>query len=109
MSNWTKNDNVNYLIDPTFNKVNRLLVLSFENEEDITSFSNYYVPNIHRKDFNVLIDSKTFFNTPINSKAIIETGRINHYTTGNVLDYEYFLKHYKTHPTCDVSFRSHIG
>ena len=72
MSNWTKNDNVNYLIDPTFNKVNRLLVLSFENEEDITSFSNYYVPNIHRKDFNVLIDSKTFFSTPINSKAIIK-------------------------------------
>ena len=29
-----------YLFDPTFNKVNRLFVLSFENEKDRISFSN---------------------------------------------------------------------
>ena len=34
MTNQTKTNNLNYLIDPTFNKVNRLFVLSFENEED---------------------------------------------------------------------------
>ena len=44
MSNQTKNKNLNYLIDPTFTKVNRLFVLAFENEEDRTSFSDYYVP-----------------------------------------------------------------
>ena len=38
MTNKTKTNNLNYLIDPTFNKVNRLFVLSFENEEDRTSF-----------------------------------------------------------------------
>ena len=38
MTNQTKTNNLNYLIDPTFNKVNRLFVLSFENEEDRTSF-----------------------------------------------------------------------
>ena len=32
MTNQTKNNNVNYLVDPTFTKVNRLLVLSFEKE-----------------------------------------------------------------------------
>ena len=42
MTNQTKTDNLNNLIDPKFNKVNRLFVLSFENEEDITSFSKYY-------------------------------------------------------------------
>ena len=31
MTNQTKNNNLNYLIDPTFTKVNRLFVLSFEN------------------------------------------------------------------------------
>ena len=34
MTTHTKTNNFNYLIDPTFNKVNRLFVLSFENEED---------------------------------------------------------------------------
>ena len=46
MTNQTKNNNINYLIDPTyiFQQVNRLLVLLFENENDGTSFSKYYVP-----------------------------------------------------------------
>ena len=39
MSNQTKNNNLNYLIDATFTKVNRLFISSFENEEDRTSFS----------------------------------------------------------------------
>ena len=37
MTNQTEINNVNYLIDPTFNKVNRLFVLSLENEEDRTN------------------------------------------------------------------------
>ena len=60
MSNQTKNNNLNYLIDPTFTKVNRLFVLSFENENHRTSFSKYYVPNVQIKDFNVLIDGSFF-------------------------------------------------
>ena len=61
MSNHTINNNLNYLIDPTFTNVNRLFVLSFENEADRSSFSKYYVPKIEIKDFNVLIDGKQFF------------------------------------------------
>ena len=64
MSNQTKNNNLNYLIDPTFTNVNRLFVLSFknehgnadENESVTTSFKKYYVPKIEIKDFNVLTD-----------------------------------------------------
>ena len=40
MSNQTKNNNLNYLIDPTFTNVNRLFVLSFENETDRPFFQN---------------------------------------------------------------------
>ena len=65
MTNQTKSNNLNYLIDPTFTKVNRLFVLSFENENDRTSFSKYYVPNVQVKGFNVLIDGKSFFDIPI--------------------------------------------
>ena len=75
MTNQTKNNNLNYLIDPTFTKVNRLFVLSSENENDRTSFSKYYVPNVQMKDFNVLIDGKLFFDIPIKNK-----------TAGNLLD-----------------------
>ena len=39
MTTQTKTNNLNYLINPTFNKVNRLFVLSFENEDDRFSFS----------------------------------------------------------------------
>ena len=64
MTNQTKNNNLNYLVGPTFTKVNRLFVLSFENENDRASFSKYYVPNVQIKYFNVLnvlIDGKSFF------------------------------------------------
>ena len=93
--------NQNYLMtDPTFTKVNRLFVLSFENENDRTSFSRYYVLNAQINDFNVLINGKSFFDMPIKNdeetcKQIIEMRRNNDYTTGNLLDYEYLSKHYK--------------
>ena len=41
MSNQSKNNDLNYLIDPTFAKANTLLVLSYENEEDRTPYSTY--------------------------------------------------------------------
>ena len=61
MSNQIKNNNFNYLIDPTFTNVNGLFVLSFKNEDDKTSFSEYYVPKVEIKYFNVLTDGKPFF------------------------------------------------
>ena len=50
MTNQDKTDNLNYLIDPTFTKVNRLFVLSFKNEEDRTSYFKCYTPSIEIKD-----------------------------------------------------------
>ena len=92
MTNQTQNNNLNYLIDPTFTKVNRLFVLSFENEDDRRSFSKYYVPNVQIKDFNVSIDGKSIFDMPVESEEeiyqqIIEMGRNNDYTISNLLDY----------------------
>ena len=71
MSNQNKNNNLNYLTDPTFSNVNRLFVLSFENEDDRTSYYKYYVPNVEIKDYNVLIDDNVFFELPV--KNIEET------------------------------------
>ena len=90
MSVKSNNNNLNYLIDPTFAKVNRLFVLSFEGiarENNTTkdhrdSFSNYYVPNVEIKDFNVLIDGKNLFDLPVKNEEeayekIIEISKNN--------------------------------
>ena len=61
-------NNLNFLIDPTFNKVKRLFVPAFPNEEDRSSFSKYYVPNVEIKDYNVLIDLQPFYDIPIKIK-----------------------------------------
>ena len=95
MTNQTKTNHLNNLIDPTFIKVNRLFVLSFENEEGRTSFSKYYVPKVEIKDFNVLIDGKSFFDVPVKNKEeayekIMSISKNNDYTTGNLLGCEYF-------------------
>ena len=66
-----QNNNLNYLIDPTFTNVNRLFVLSFtrNNAGDNRDFcSHYYVPNIEIKDFNVLIGGKSFFDLPVKNE-----------------------------------------
>ena len=59
-----ENNNLKYQIDPTFMNVNRLFVLSFVRNvlgDSRDSISNYYVPNVKIKDFNVLIDRKSVF------------------------------------------------
>ena len=54
----TATNNLNYLIDPTFNNVNKLFVLAFENEEDRTSYSKYYTPAVETKDYNGILDGQ---------------------------------------------------
>ena len=87
-SNQTKTNNLFFLIDPTFNNVNRLFVLSFKNEEDRTAFLKYYTPIVEIKDFNVLIDGKNFFDVLVKNKEetyqkIIGITKNSDYTTGN--------------------------
>ena len=101
MSNQNKNNNLNYLTDPTFSNVNRLFVLSFENEDDRTSYYKYYMPNVEIKDCNVLIDGNAFFELPVRDieetyeKIIQIMDHGGYYTRGNLLDYEYFKEDYK--------------
>ena len=103
MSIQPQNNNSNYIIDPTFTNVNRLFVLSFprnDNTDSRYSFSNYYVPKNKINDFNVLIDGKSFFDLPVKdyeeaNEKIIDLSNNTDYTTGNLLDYAYYKKHYK--------------
>ena len=52
------------------------------------------------KDFNVLIDGKSFFDFPVKNKEeayekIIEMSRNNDYTTVNLLDFAYSIENYR--------------
>ena len=94
------NNNLNILVDPTFTSVNRLFVLAYQNADDRQSFSQFYLPRVMVKDFNVIIDKLAFFDLPIKTEEetyekIIDISRNNEYTTGNLLDYDYFKKYYK--------------
>ena len=94
------NNNLNILIDPTFTNINRLFVLAYQNANDGQPFSQFYLPKVLLKDFNVVIDKLAFFDLPIKTEVegyekIIDISRNNEYTTGNLFDYDYFKKHYK--------------
>ena len=94
------NNNLNILIDPTFTNVDRLFVLVYQTADDGQSFSQFYLPNVMVKDYNVIIEKLAFFDLPIKTEEeayekIIDISRNNEYTTDNLLDYDYFKKHYK--------------
>ena len=94
------NNNLNILIDPTFTNVNNLFVLAYQTADDRQSFSQFYLPNVMVKDYNVIIDKLAFFDLPIKTEEeayekIIDISRNNEFTTGNLLDHNYFKKHYK--------------
>ena len=92
-------NNLNYLVDPTFTNVNRLFVLSFARTnagDSRDSFSDYYVPNVGIKDFNVLIDRKSLFDLLVKNeeayKKIMDMSNNNDNITGNLLNFVYLKK-----------------
>ena len=105
MSTEAANNNLNLLVDPTFTNVNRLFVLAYlidknNNNDYRKSFPQFYLPRVMMKDFNVIIDKLAFFDLPIKTEEeayekIIDVSKNDEYTTGNLLDYDYFKKYYK--------------
>ena len=62
--------------------------------------SEFYLPKIMVKDFNVIINKLAFFDLPIKTEEEadeknINISRNNEFTTRNILDYDYFKKYYK--------------
>ena len=97
-----RNPNLNYLIEPSFQGVNRLIVLAFENDTQRTSHSGYYLPKVEIKDYNITINGENFYDQLIKNKKItydnirkLATGYGDDYTTGCLLDYPYFIETYK--------------
>ena len=96
----TRNWYLNYLIDPSFQGLNRLFVLSFENDAHPRSCKQYVLLTAEIKDYNVIIDGKNFFDQPVKNDLItyeniwkIASGQED-YTAGCFLDYHYFRIYY---------------
>ena len=66
----TQNQNINYLVEPSFEEVIRLFVLAFEDDAKRTSNKIYFVPNVKIKEYNIMIDGKFFFDPPIKNDKI---------------------------------------
>ena len=97
-----QNPDLNHLVEPSFQGVNRLFVLAFENDTQRTSHSGSYLPNVELKDYNVMINGENFFDQPIKDNKVayenirkIATGQGDDYITGCLLDYPYFKDSYK--------------
>ena len=113
-TNWNKyqpkvsperqNQCLDFLIDPSFQGVNTLFVLSFKHEGDRKVHTEYYLPKVEIKDHSAMIDRKNFFDQPVKSDENmrtydnirkIATGQGDDYNTGCLLDYNYFNNYYE--------------
>ena len=65
-----RNPNLNPLVEPNFQGINRFFVLAFEGDAQRTSHSNYYLPNVEIKDYNIMINGENFFDQPIKNNSI---------------------------------------
>ena len=97
-----QNPNSNHLIEPSFQGVNRLFVLEFENDVQRISKKRYYISNVEIKDYNVMIDGKNFFDQSVKyDKVTYEnirknaTGQEDDYKIGCLLHYIYFKNYCK--------------
>ena len=54
-----QNENLNHLVEPSFQGINRLFVLAFENEAQRTSHSGSYLPNVELIYYNIIINGVT--------------------------------------------------
>ena len=92
-------------LDPSFQGVNRLFVMAYNRangQPTRNGQQKYYLPRIDLEKYNVIIDGRNFCDNPIESdiekyrelkKVMI--GKEEDYTTGSLLDFNYFDKHYK--------------
>ena len=96
---------INDTIDPSFQGVNRLFLMAYSreaNQPTINGHQKYYLPRIDLKKYNVIIDGRNFYDNPIENNSEkyrvlkkVMIGKEEDYTTGSLLDYNYFTKHHK--------------
>ena len=104
------NNLARFSLDASFPGVRRLFVLTFDNNDngakkvERNSHTKYFLPRVittSKSNYNLLIDGRKFYDQPINDLIKqynkirnTATGQGDDYTTGCLLDYQYFKDHY---------------
>ena len=95
------------LLDSSCQGVNSLFVLAYNNaagnnQISVDSYKKYFLPRVKIDNCNIVIDGKNFYDQPINDSIKqydeirkVSTGKGDDYTTGCLLDFDYFEKNYK--------------
>ena len=109
LSTERQNQYLDYLIDPSFQRVNRLFVSSFEDKAQRTSYKWYHPPTVEKKIYNAMIDEQNFFDKPLgnslrtyDSIREIVIGQGDDYTTGCLLGYN-CVKNFRKMIAIDLS------
>ena len=101
------NNTTKYIsLDPSFQGANGLFLMAYSRADNNQPTRNgqqkYYLPRINLNKYSVVIDRRNFYDNPIESDIEkyrelkkVMTGKGQDYTTGSLLDYNYFKKHYK--------------
>ena len=98
-TNQVQNRYLDFLIDSSFQGVNRIFVFSLKDDDGRERHKQYYLSTVEIKDYNVMIDGRSFFDsqflkTYYNIRMIL-TDQGDHYTSGCLLlDYPYYRKYY---------------
>ena len=94
--------NLNHFVEPSFQRGNILFILAYENDTQITSAKDNYLPNVEIKDYYVMINGENFFDQSIKNNKVtyenirkIARGQGDDYTTGCLLNYPYFKDIYE--------------
>ena len=127
--NLDNNNLSRFPLDASYQGVRRLFVLAFNNTAVTVSnnpinntnrvlrnsHTKYFLPRVNITNYNVLIDGRNFHNQPIDDlvkqcnklrKTVTEQGQ--DYTTGCLLDYQYFKDHYNL-IAVDLSKQKELG
>ena len=102
-------DNTNvtrFPFDASFQRANRLFVLAYNktdgnaNQVERNSHRKCFSPRVDITNYKVLIDGRNFYDQPISDQIKkydeirkIATEKGDYYTTGCLLDYQYFKNH----------------
>ena len=106
--NLDNNNVTRFPLDASFQGVNRLFVIAYNNtngnanQVERSVHRKYFLPRVDIPNYNVLIDGRNFYDQPINDQIKkydeirkIVTGKGDDYITGCLLDCQYFKNHYQ--------------
>ena len=106
--NLDNNNVTRFPLDASFQGVNRLFVIAYNNtngnanQVERSVHRKYFLPRVDIPNYNVLIDGRKFYDQPINDQIKkydeirkIATGKGDDYITGCLLDCQYFKNHYQ--------------